>query len=123
MKRFFKGLLCGFMNGFFGSGGGVVAVPLFEREIRSAQPEIPPAEAARRSHANSVALILPLSVVAAVSYLFSGGIDLSAAWGFIPFGAMGAVVGALFLRKIKAVWLHKLFGALICAAAVRTFLS
>ena len=123
MKRFFEGMLCGLMNGFFGSGGGVVAVPLLERELKSSEPDITPADAARRSHANSVALILALSVVAAVSYLFSGGIDLRGAWGYIPYGAAGAIAGALFLRKIKAAWLHRLFGALICAAAVRTFLS
>ncbi|MGN1338942.1 MAG: TSUP family transporter [Oscillospiraceae bacterium] len=123
MKRFFEGMLCGLMNGFFGSGGGVVAVPLLERELRAQDPDIPDGDAARRSHADSVALILALSAVAAASYLFSGGIDLSAAWGYIPFGAAGAAAGALLLRKIKAPWLHKLFGALICAAAVRTLLS
>lgn len=123
VKLFFEGMLCGLMNGFFGSGGGVVAVPMLERELRRQQPDISDSDAARRSHADSVALILALSVVAAVSYLFSGGIDLSAAWGYIPFGAAGAIAGALFLRKIKAAWLHRLFGALICAAAVRTFLS
>lgn len=111
------------MNGFFGSGGGVIAVPLFEKELRQTEQDISPAETARHAHADSVALILALSAVAAVSYFFSGGIDLSAAWGYIPFGAAGAVAGALFLRKIKAAWLHRLFGALICAAAVRTLLS
>lgn len=123
MKRFFEGMLCGLLNGFFGSGGGVIAVPLLERELRSSQPNISPEDAARRSHANSVALILALSIVAAASYFFSGAIDLAATWTYIPFGAAGAVAGALFLRKIQAAWLHRLFGALICAAAVRTFLS
>lgn len=123
MKRFLEGALCGLMNGFFGSGGGVIAVPLFEKELRQTEQDISPAETARHAHADSVALILALSAVAAVSYFFSGGIDLSAAWGYIPFGAAGAVAGALFLRKIKAAWLHRLFGALICAAAVRTLLS
>ena len=26
MSKFFEGTLCGFLNGFFGSGGGVIAV-------------------------------------------------------------------------------------------------
>lgn len=123
MKRFFEGLLCGLMNGFFGSGGGVIAVPLLEREQRRQDPDIPAAEAMRHAHADSVALILILSLTAAVSYFFSGGIDFAAAWQYIPFGAAGAVAGALFLRKIRASWLQRLFGALICAAAVRTLLS
>ena len=67
MKRFFEGLLCGLMNGFFGSGGGVIAVPLLEREQRRQDPDIPAAEAMRHAHADSVALILILSLTAAVS--------------------------------------------------------
>lgn len=82
MKRFFEGMLCGFLNGFFGSGGGVAAVPVLEHEQRGAGNT--PAESVRRAHANSVAVIFVLSAVAAVSYFFSGGIDFGAAWGYIP---------------------------------------
>ena len=120
-RRFFEGMLCGFLNGFFGSGGGVAAVPILEHEQRRAGKF--EAEAVRRAHANSVAIIFALSITAAAAYFFSGGIDVSAAWRYIPFGLAGAAVGALFLRKIKATWLQRLFGALICAAAVRSFFS
>lgn len=121
MRRFFEGMLCGFLNGFFGSGGGVAAVPILEHEQRRAGKT--ESDAVRRAHANSVAVIFVLSIAAAVSYYFSGGIDLGAAWGYIPWGAAGAVLGAMFLRKISAGWLNRLFGALICAAAVRGLLS
>lgn len=121
MKRFFEGMLCGFLNGFFGSGGGVAAVPVLEHEQRGAGNT--PAESVRRAHANSVAVIFVLSAVAAVSYFFSGGIDFGAAWGYIPWGAAGAVAGAVFLRKIRAAWLQRIFGVLICVAAVRGLFS
>lgn len=111
------------LNGFFGSGGGVAAVPILEYEQKKKDPDIPASEAVRKAHANSVAIIFVLSITAAVSYFFSGGIDFNAAWSYIPFGAAGAAAGALFLRKIKASWLQRLFGALICAAAVRSFFS
>lgn len=123
MKRFFEGVLCGLLNGFFGSGGGVAAVPILEHELRKSSAEIPPEELTRRAHANSVAVIFALSLTAAAAYLFSGSIDFSAAWGYIPAGAAGALAGSLFLRKIRASWLQRLFGALICAAAVRTMLT
>ena len=110
-------MLCGFLNGFFGSGGGVAAVPILEYEQRNSGEA--PVDAVRSSHANSVAVIFVLSLTAAVSYFFSGGIDVGEAWGYVPWGAAGAVAGALFLRKVRAVWLQRLFGALICAAAVR----
>lgn len=113
MKRFFEGSLCGFLNGFFGSGGGVIAVPVLKKEGCSE----------REAHASSVALIFVLSLVTAVSYGFSGSLDFGEAWRFIPWGTAGAAAGAVFLRKIRAAWLKRLFGAIIVAAAVRTLFS
>ena len=74
MKHFFEGMICGLLNGFFGSGGGVAAVPIIEHEQRLIQPELSPADSMKHAHADSVALIFVLSLTAAVSYLFSGGI-------------------------------------------------
>ena len=122
MKHFLEGALCGLLNGFFGSGGGVAAVPVIEHEQEREASGPAPAEAARRAHASSVALIFALSLTAAISYMFSGGIDYQTAWEYIPWGAAGALAGALFLRRIRAAWLHRLFGALICAAALRSLL-
>lgn len=113
MGRFFKGTLCGFLNGFFGSGGGVVAVPILEKEGCS------PNEA----HATSVAVIFLLSMVTALFYGFSGGLDFEGAWKYIPWGVVGAVTGSIFLKKIKAQWLKRLFGGVVTAAAVRMLFS
>ncbi len=109
MKKLLKGLLCGGLNGFFGSGGGVIAVPLFEGEGVEAQ----------KAHATSVAFIFVLSLITTVSYWLNGGLDFALAWDFIPWGAAGAVAGSLLLRKISSVWLHRVFGALIIAASLR----
>ena len=113
MKKFFSGALCGLLNGFFGSGGGVVAVPVMEKNGCDT----------KQAHASSVALIFLLSLATAVMYGFDGRLDFAAAWQYIPWGAAGAAVGAIFLKKIKAQWLHRLFGALIIGAAVRTFFA
>lgn len=113
MKKFFEGVLCGFLNGFFGSGGGVVAVPVLEKE------ECSPNEA----HATSVALIFMLSLVTALFYGFTGNLDYAAAWKFIPWGVIGAISGAIFLKKIKAQLLKRIFGGIITIAAVRMLFS
>lgn len=110
---FFEGALCGFLNGFFGSGGGVIAVPILEKE--GSEPN--------EAHATSVALIFMLSFVTALFYGFSGNLDYSAAWRFIPWGVIGAVSGAIFLKKIKAEWLKRIFGGIITIAAVRMLFS
>ncbi|MDE6733095.1 MAG: sulfite exporter TauE/SafE family protein [Oscillospiraceae bacterium] len=110
--KFFEGTLCGFLNGFFGSGGGVVAVPILEKE------DCKPNEA----HATSVALIFILSMVTAMFYGFSGNLDFQAAWKFIPWGVLGAVSGAIFLKKIKAMWLKRSVGGIVTIAALRMLL-
>lgn len=109
MKKFFKGAVCGFLNGFFGSGGGVVAVPILEKEGCDTN----------EAHATSVALIFVLSLVTAAFYGFSGNLDLKSAWDYIPFGIAGALCGAFFLKKIQAAWLKRIFGGIVTAAAVR----
>lgn len=88
----------------------MIAVPLLQSEGCSV----------KEAHAGSVALIFVLSLVTACFYGFSGGLDFAGAWDYIPWGAGGALVGALFLRKIRAEWLKRVFGALIVAAALRT---
>ncbi len=112
MRNFFKGTLVGFLNGFFGSGGGVLAVPIFEKD--GAEPN--------EAHATSVAFIFTLSLVTAFFYGFSGILDFKAAWRFIPWGVLGAVTGAAFLKKIKASALKRVFGGIITIAAVRMLL-
>ena len=109
MKNFFKGLLCGGMNGFFGSGGGVVAVPVLEHDGCTPQ----------QAHASSVALIFVLSLVTAISYGINGRLDFGTAWQYVPWGLGGAAAGSFFLRKISSVWLHRVFGILVTAAAGR----
>lgn len=97
------------MNGFFGSGGGVIAVPVLEHDGCSEQ----------QAHASSVALIFALSLVTAVSYGISGDLDFGTAWRYIPWGLGGAVAGSLFLRKISSVWLRRIFGALVAFSGMR----
>lgn len=112
MRKFFEGTLCGFLNGFFGSGGGVLAVPILEKEGCKTN----------EAHATSVALIFALSVVTALFYGFSGNLDFAGAWKYIPYGVAGALCGAFFLKKIKSIWLKRIFGGVITAAAVRMLL-
>lgn len=111
--KFLEGALCGFLNGFFGSGGGVVAVPLLEKEGCGT----------KEAHATSVAVIFMLSLVTALFYGFSGNLDYETAWRFIPWGVLGAFLGAMFLKKIKAGVLKRVFGGIIIIAAVRMLLS
>ncbi len=113
LKRWGKysllGFVSGILNGLFGAGGGVVAVPLLEKS------GIP----AKKAHATSIAIILPTSLISAVLYYFAGNIDLSSSAAYLPAGMVGAAVGAILLKKISVKWLKCIFAGLIIAGAIR----
>ena len=103
------GLVTGLFNGLFGSGGGVVAVPLLQKA------GLKPKEA----HATSIAVIFVLSALSTVLYFMRGGIQLSQALPYLPGGLVGAVVGALLLKKIPNTLLRRIFGVILLASAVK----
>lgn len=109
MKKHLMGLACGLLNGMFGSGGGVAAVPMLEGSGLEA----------KKSHATSVALIFVLSIATTISYLMGDKLDFGMALQYIPYGIIGAVVGALVLKKMPNSLLRRIFGVIILAAAVR----
>lgn len=106
------GAVCGFLNGFFGAGGGTVAVPLLRRVGLSEQ----------EAHATSVAVIFAVTAVSAVFYLVRGSVHFSDCLAFLLPGLLGAVVGAALLKRVSGPWLQRVFGALIAVAAVRMLL-
>lgn len=108
MKKLFLGIICGILNGLFGSGGGVAAVPLLENA--GIEP--------RKSHATSVALIFALSLVTTVTYLMAGNLDFAAGMEYIPYGLAGAFVGGLLLKKLPNDVLRRLFGVIILISAL-----
>ena len=109
MKKHLMGLICGLLNGMFGSGGGVAAVPMLEGAGLEA----------KKSHATSVALIFVLSIATTISYLMGDRLDFGIALQYVPYGIMGAVIGAVLLKKTPNSLLRRIFGVIILVAAVR----
>lgn len=109
MKKHLMGLVCGLLNGMFGSGGGVAAVPMLEGSGLEA----------KKSHATSVALIFVLSIATTISYLMGDKLDFQMAWQYVPYGTAGAVIGAVLLKRMPNSLLRRVFGVIILAAAVR----
>ena len=68
-KRTAIGLVTGFANGLFGSGGGTIVVPAMERFL---------GEEEHKAHATAIAVILPLSLLSLGVYLWKA--DLGAVW-------------------------------------------
>ena len=106
------GLVTGVISGLLGAGGGMIAVPTLERSGAEANS----------AHATSVAVMLPLSAVSAVFYLWGGGVSLADALPYIPGGALGAVIGVTLLRRVRPSLLRRIFGGVAVYSGVRLLL-
>ena len=107
------GLVTGFANGLFGSGGGTIVVPAMERFLGVEE---------HKAHATAISIILPLSLLSLVIYCWKTDIAWQIALWASAGGIVGGLVGAKLLSKISGIWLHRIFGLFMIAAAVRMIL-
>lgn len=103
----------GVINGMFGAGGGMLAVPMLKK-IGFEQ---------KQAHANAVAVILPITVVSAALYLLKGTVNISDSIAYIPTGLIGSYIGTLIIRKISPMWLKRIFGGFMVYAGVRLLIK
>ena len=111
-KSALTGAACGAANGLFGSGGGMLAVPMLENGGLET----------KKAHATSLALTLPLTIVSAFVYFQQGSIDLSEAAKYIPGGIIGVCLGSVLMKKLSAQNLKRLFGAVMIYFGIRMIL-
>lgn len=109
IKNVASGMAVGFVNGIFGAGGGMIAVPLLKKSGLSQ----------KQAHANAVAVILPITVISAILYLVKGNVTLQDSWIFIPTGLMGSVIATFVLQKTSNKVLQKIFAAFMIYAGIR----
>lgn len=114
MKLIFIGLFAGFINGLFGSGGGTIIVPSLIFLI-SLPDHI--------AHATAISVILPLSIISTIVYLFNNSIPLSLSLLVIIGGIFGSYLGAKILNKIPVNVLRKIFGSVIIYTALRMIIG
>ena len=107
------GVCIGFLNGLFGSGGGMIAVPLLKRAGFNQAD----------SQANAIAVIFPISLLSAVLYYFNGNLDIKEALSYVPTGVLGALTGTFLLSKIPQKYLRKIFAAFMIWAGVRLIIK
>lgn len=103
------GVLAGFLNGIFGSGGGVAAVPLFRKNGLDQ----------KEAQATSLLLMFLLSTVSAGIYLSEGRISVPDAVPYIPGGILGGIAASVLFRKMKPDLLRKIFGGFVTFSAAR----
>lgn len=112
------GVFAGTLSGIFGIGGGIIIVPMlltfFGMHYHTA------------TGTSLVALLLPVGLFGALQYFKSGKIGIPEILaGFLIAAGMflGAFLGANIAMPIPETYLRKGFAVVLCAAAVKTWMS
>ena len=113
LKNGVQGIAVGLVNGVFGAGGGMLAVPLLKKSGLDQ----------KSAHANAVAVILPITVISAILYILKGKVALSDSLTYIPTGLIGAVIATFALKKISNKWLRRIFGGFMIYAGIRLLIK
>jgi uncharacterized membrane protein YfcA len=104
------GLVAGILSGLLGVGGGIIIVPLLVGLVHLSQ---------HQAHATSLAAIVPIGAVGALTFALDGEVDLEVA-GLLALGALvGAPVGARIMARIEERPLKIMFGVLMVAVGVQ----
>ena len=104
------GLAAGIASGLLGVGGGIVMVPLLTTLVARTQ---------HQAHATSLAAIVPIAAVAAVTYGWSDSIDYGVAASLALGSLVGAPIGARLMARSGEGTLKALFGGLMILVAVQ----
>lgn len=105
-----SGILTGAVNGVFGGGGGMIAVPLMNSLLK---------KPTNVSHATAILVILPISFASGIMYLVNGYFEAEL---FISVGIgvlAGGFLGAELLQKLSAGSITLLFAIVMFAAGIK----
>ena len=105
------GAAAGFLNGFLGSGGGVILI-FAMRLLLGKRDE-------KDVFATAVLSILPMSAVSVLFYRASDGDIFSRSAPYLLPAAIGGITGALLLSRISSKLLRGIFAALMLWAGFR----
>lgn len=107
------GFVIGLINGFFGGGGGMLCVPYLEKFC---------GYQSKHSHATTLCVILPLSLISSFVYLYKNDLNFIELILITVGAVIGAILGAIFLKKINEKWLKVIFATIMLAAGIKMVL-
>ncbi|MDE7257287.1 MAG: sulfite exporter TauE/SafE family protein, partial [Clostridia bacterium] len=89
------GLALGAINGLFGGGGGMIAVPILSDVLGYPR---------KQAHATAILIITPVCIVSAITYIVNGFTDLSIIIPAALGNVAGGLLGAQLLGKLPKMW-------------------
>ncbi len=115
------GLGAGLVNGFLGTGGGIVIILVLgflRKRMDKHEKKSPFGGSSKDDYIMAIASILPMSAVSLVSYWKNDSFDISHASIFLLPAAAGGLLGAFLLSKISPKLLKKIFAGLMIISGV-----
>lgn len=112
-RSIFSGTFVGFINGFWGGGGGMVCVPTLTNVLKLRQ---------KQAQATTIFIILPLSMLSVVVYYLNGNIKVQGYSMLLVSFTIGGLMGALILKQFSNLFLKGIFACLIIAGGLRLIL-
>lgn len=110
MMLIFAGGIIGFLNGFFGGGGGMICVPILQKVLNLD---------AKHSHATAILVIFPLSLISAFIYVINGYISslplLTIGLGVV----LGGVLGSFALKILPPKAVRVIFAIIMFVGGIK----
>ncbi len=113
VKKFFTGIAIGVVNVTLGAGGGMLTVPLYKKMGMDQ----------KQAQINTVATILPITLVSAALYLLGDKVHFSDAVPYLLPGLAGSITGTFVIKKVSNKILTVIFALFMLWAGVRMFLK
>ncbi|MEG2985147.1 MAG: sulfite exporter TauE/SafE family protein [Peptostreptococcaceae bacterium] len=110
IKNSIIGSVAGFINGIFGSGGGILLVPILNNILKIEE---------HKSHATTLAIIVFLTTASSMIYISKGTYDFNLTFKVAIGSTIGGIIGAKILCKLTGRFLRISFGLIMVIAAVR----
>ena len=104
------GGLAGVVNGLFGSGGGLILVPILTKSTTLEKQQVFPC---------SVSIILPICLVSVCTEIITGTLPIREALPYLIGGIIGGILAGRLEHKIPTKYLHRILGALIIWGGIR----
>lgn len=103
------GAVSGFVNGFFGAGGGLLLVPLISLVSK---------DESRVAHATTLGCVLFMCVASSVIYFVKKQLDFKLILICLIGSVVGSLIGTKLLKKLKNNVIDLIFSCILVIAGV-----
>ena len=110
----FGSFLAGGINGFLGTGGGILFVFLLSLLTKNEKKDI---------YVTTLCATIPISLIGIFAYYNAGAIDFSLLKQISIPTALGGFFGALLVKRLNVKWLNAIFSLLIIYSGINMIIS